>query len=124
MKANTEGLLKYAKNKREETVKKVDKTIRELSLNGHVINFNSVSKHSGVSKNFLYNNLEIRKRIQELRNKAIDSNMNSKVKCDKTAKSKDIIIVSKNKKIRQLEEENKKLKLQLETLQAQIYNNV
>ena len=45
-------------------IKKVDKAIRELSLGEEKINFNSVSNLSGVSKTFLYNNVEIKKRIE------------------------------------------------------------
>jgi hypothetical protein len=36
--------------------------------------------------------------------------MNQRAKYDKSAKSKDIIIMAKDKKIKELEEENKKLK--------------
>lgn len=40
--------------------------------------------------------------------------MNQRAKYDKTSKSKDIIIMAKDKKIKELEQENKKLKEQLE----------
>jgi len=36
--------------------------------------------------------------------------MNQKVKYDKTVKSKDIVIMAKDKKINELQDENKKLK--------------
>ncbi|MGL4914553.1 MAG: DUF6262 family protein [Romboutsia sp.] len=121
MAGSTKGLKEYAKNKSKITIEKVDKAIRELSLNEQKINFNSVSQLSGVSKTFLYNNEEIKKRIEELRQKQTSRTMNQRAKYDKTSKSKDIIIMAKDKKIKELELENKKLKEQLEVLRGKLY---
>ncbi|MBR2587728.1 MAG: transposase [Bacilli bacterium] len=122
MGVNTDGLIKYAKVKKEKTLEKVNEAIRSLSLKGESINFNSVSKVSGVSKNFLYSNEEVKNRIQELRSKQINTEINQRAKYEKNSKSKDIIIASKNKRIEKLEAENAKLRLQLELLQSKIYN--
>lgn len=124
MTGSTKGLKEYAKQKTVLTLEKVDKTIRELSLAEQKINFNSVSQLSGVSKTFLYNNEDVKKRIEELRDKQISKTMNQRVKYDKTAKSKDIIIMAKDKKITELEDENRKLKEQLEVLRGKLYENV
>ena len=119
---HTEGLKKYAKQKTQLTLEKVDKAIRELSLNEEKINFNSVSQLGGVSKTFLYTNEDIRKRIEGLRDKQICKTMNQRAKYDKSAKSKDIVIMAKDKKIKELEEENKKLKEQLEIIRGKLYD--
>ncbi len=124
MAKNTQGLRKYAEEKAKITLEKVDKAIRELSLNGEKINFNSVSLSSGVSKTFLYNNKEVRGRIEDLRKKQVSKEMNQRAKYDKTTKSKDIIIMAKGKKIKQLEDENKKLKEQLEILRGKLYERL
>lgn len=124
MAGSTKGLKEYAKNKSKITIEKVDKAIRELSLNEQKINFNSVSELSGVSKTFLYNNEEIKKRIEELRQKQTSKTMNQRAKYDKTSKSKDIIIMAKDKKIKELELENKKLKEQLEILRGKLYEQI
>ncbi|MBU5484704.1 transposase [Clostridium sp. MSJ-11] len=124
MAGNTKGLKKYAEEKTKNTLEKVDKAIRELSLNGEKINFNSVSQFSGVSKTFLYNNKEVKKRIEDLRQQQVSREMNQRAKYDKTAKSKDIIIIAKDKKIKELEEENKKLKEQLEILRGKLYEKL
>ena len=121
---HTKGLKEYAKNKSKITLEKVDKAIRELSLTEQKINFNSVSQLGGVSKTFLYNNEDIKKRIEELRDKQTSRTMNQRAKYDKTAKSKDIIIMAKDKKIKELEEENKKLKEQLEILRGKLYEKI
>lgn len=124
MAGSTKGLKEHAKNKSIMTIEKVDKAIRELSLNEQKINFNSVSQLSGVSKTFLYNNEEIKRRIEELRQKQTSRTMNQRAKYDKTSKSKDIIIMAKDNKIKELELENKKLKAQLEVLRGKLYEQI
>ena len=121
---NTKGLKEYAKQRSQMALEKVDKAIRELSLTEQKINFNSVAQLSGVSKTFLYNNQEIKKRIEELRDKQVSKTINQRAKYDKTSKSKDIIIMAKDKKIKELEEENKKLKEQLEILRGKLYEKM
>jgi len=124
MAGSTKGLNEYAKNKTKITLEKVDKAIRELSLGEQKINFNSVSNLSGVSKTFLYNNTEIKQRIEELRNKQTEKIIKQRLKYDKTDKSKDIIIMAKDKKIKELQEENRKLKEQLEILRGKLYEKL
>lgn len=121
MNDNTKGLKEYAKQRSQMALDKVDKAIRELSLTEQKINFNSVSQLSGVSKTFLYNNKEVKARIEELRDKQVSKTINQRAKYDKTSKSKDIIIMAKDKKIKELEEENKKLKEQVEVLRGKLY---
>lgn len=115
------GLQEHWKNKTNLTIEKVDDAIRELAINGEKINFNTVAKRSGVSKNFLYSNEKIKQRIEELRNKQVNQEINQRAKFDKTSKSKDVIIEAKDKKIAKLEEENIKLKLQIQFLQTRLY---
>ncbi len=124
MATNIEGLKKYWKDKTETATTKVDEAIKMLSINGAKINFNTIAKESGVSKNFLYNNDSIKQRIEELRNRQINHEINQRAKFDKTAKSKDIIIQAKDKKIAKLEEENTRLKLQIQFLQTRLYEKI
>lgn len=124
MERNTEALKQYAQEKTKIALEKVDKAIKELSLKGERINFNSVMIASGVSKAFLYNNEEVKERIELLRKQEVSKEMNQRAKIDKTSKSKDIIIMAKDKKIKELENENKKLKEQLAILRGKLYSNV
>ncbi|MGL5380561.1 DUF6262 family protein [Clostridium sp.] len=124
MAGSTKGLKEYAKHKSEITLEKVDKAIRELSLSEQKINFNSVSQLSGVSKTYLYNNEDVKNRIEELRQKQLSKTMNQRAKYDKTSKSKDIIILAKDKKIKELEQENRKLKEQLELIRGKLYETL
>ena len=121
MGANINGLITYSQNKKDIAITKVDEVIKGLAFEGAKINFNTVSKKSGVSKNFLYSNEIIKTRIETLRNNQINHNINQRAKFDQTAKSKDVIIAAKDKRIAKLEEENTKLKLQIEFLQTRLY---
>lgn len=124
MAGSTKGLKEYAKHKSEMTLEKVDKAIRELSFTEQKINFNSISQLSGVSKTYLYNNEEVKNRIEGLRQKQLSKTMNQRAKYDKTSKSKDIIILAKDKKIKELEQENRKLKEQLEIIRGKLYEKM
>lgn len=121
---NVNGLIKHAEEKKRATLEKVDLTIQSIIRNKGTINFNVVSQTSGVSKAYLYKNAEIRERIEMLRNQ-IGNPMTSKhSKKEMTESSKDIVIFSKNKKIKELEEENKNLKEQLMILRGKLYDNM
>ncbi len=122
-KDKTRGLKQHAKKRTEISKKKVDKAIRFLSLQEKKINFNTVKEESGVSKSFLYQNQEIRDRIETLRKKQTDQEMNQIARKTKTKQAKDIIIEAKDKKIKELKQENEKLKNQLKVLRGKVYEN-
>jgi len=121
MHKNTDGLKKHAGQKSKAAVEKVDATIREMDSAGENINFNSVSNRCGVSKTFLYNNQTLRERIEGFRQRQINKDINQRAKYEKTSKSKDVIIRAKDKRIAELESENKRLKSQLELLRGKLY---
>ena len=124
MARNTKGLEEYYKKKTEVAINKVNKAIENLLNNGSKINFNVVANESGVAKTFLYENLEIKEKIEALRNKQVNNEINQRAKFDKTSKSKDVIIATKDRKIEKLESENKKLKDELNCLRCLIYNKI
>lgn len=117
IKSKTNGIEKYAKKKTKLALDKVDEAIRNLSIKGEKINFNRISNESGVSKSFLYKNKETRRRIERLRKQQIDKNKNQ----SKTEATQNILIKSKDKKIKELRNENKELKKELELLRNNIY---
>ena len=121
MAINMEGLKDSCKQRTEEARRKVDVAIMELSIQDKSVNFNSISKHIGVSKNFLYNDEETREKIEQYRHRDINKDMNRRAKYDKTSSSKDVIIVSKDKRIAKLEAENRKLKDELERIRGKLY---
>lgn len=61
---NTEGLVTYARNKKDIILKKVDAAIKKLIKEKGRINFNSVSMESGVSKAYC---ITIKESVKELK---------------------------------------------------------
>lgn len=117
---NTKGILKNAEKKTKITIEKVENAIKEMIKDGTTINFNSLSVKTGVSKSFLYNNKELKMRIDSLREKQKPNIKKEKV----TQDSKDVIIQSLQKRISDLENEIKILKkVQMDNL-SKIYEEI
>lgn len=121
-KPNTKEIVRIAKEKSLKTRRNVEKTISELSLSGNEVNFNSVAKSSGVSKSWLYNNPDIRKRIESLRNQTIINNR--VVDSKRSKKSEETLIKTLKERIKSLEKENKALKNEIETLYGNLYSKI
>lgn len=119
---NLNGLRQNWKSRGEDAREKVLAAIEQMTVKGQKVNFNSVSKVSGISKSFLYEKEDIRKRIEEQRRCEVNKEMNRRAKYDKTSRSKDVIIEAKNRRIAALEEENKKIKKELQLLRGLLYS--
>ena len=122
-KRNTEGLKRHAEYRKAQTAKKVDEAIQRLVKNKDRINCNNVAEEAGVSKAYLYTNQEIRQRIENLRKQQEGLPSARQVKREMTDASKDAVIAAKNKKIKELEAENKRLKEELQKLRGKIYDS-
>ncbi|MBN8253257.1 DUF6262 family protein [Priestia flexa] len=107
---NTSKIVELAKQKSLDTEKKVFSIIKSMMKNKKVINYNTVSLESNVSKSFLYNNEGLRKKIDMLRNEQTKLKKVINHKPNTSEKSKDVIIESLKFKIESLERENKELK--------------
>lgn len=119
---NTDGLKAFAQKKKEFTLQKVNEAIQRLIIDKAKVNFNSVSMESGVTKTYLYNNHEIRDRIETLRKQQEGLSSPRHIKREMTDPNKDILIAAKNKRLKELENENKRLKEELEYLLGKIYD--
>jgi len=122
MVGSMKGIVAYRRKQEEDAQEKAEKAIVELQFMGKAINFNSVSKQSGVSKSFLYGDEQMKERIEQLREKTVNKEMNKRAKYDKTAKSQDVVIEAKEKRIAKLEEENRRLKVEVEHLRGLLYS--
>lgn len=100
---------------------KAIKAIEDLKRKKELVNFSTVHKLSGVSKHFLYNNEEVRALIEAQRSDECQRNAAWHKKYDKTSKSKDVVIESKDKYIAKLEAENERLRKEVNQLRAMIY---
>ncbi|WP_018753611.1 DUF6262 family protein [Paenibacillus sanguinis] len=104
------------------TAEKVDLAIKRLLRAGGSINFNSVSKESGVSKASLYNHKDIRQQIDSLRQQQSKAPTPMHLKREMSDGSKDAIIETLKRKIKTLESENKDLREQMKKAYAQVYS--
>lgn len=121
---NTDGLKAYSKQKQLQTAKKVDVAIKLLLKEKASINFSSVSERSEVSKAYLYQHQNIRERIEALRKQQQGLPSRKHIKNDMTESSKDVLLAAKNKRIKVLEDEVKRLKEQLMRLGGKLYDNI
>lgn len=107
---HVQGLSDYAKKKNEQTIRTVNRVIDELYARDAKINFETVAKLSGVSRGTLYNNEELRDRIRRLRAGGTDQMCD--VLKEKNRRQEEKLRTMRGR-IRQLEEEKKKLIVQL-----------
>lgn len=105
------------------THEKVDKAIKRLIKYQKEINFNSVANESGLSKKTLYNNLDIKIRIEGLRYQQSQVPTPGQVKREMNDSNKDALIASLKRQVKKLREENKKLKEQVNSQLNEVYVN-
>lgn len=110
--------------RRQKTNQRVDEAIKRLVLAQEPINFNSVSKESGISKATLYNHETIRERIERLRTQQEQSPTPKQIKRERTDETKEAVIESLKSRIKRLETENKQLKEQVKSFHAKMYEEI
>ena len=67
MNENTSGLERFQKEKRQQTIEKVERAIETLQSEGREVNFKSVSNASFITRKTLYKVPRIREMIEGLR---------------------------------------------------------
>ena len=105
----------------EEALERVLNAIKEMQAKGEPVNFNTVHLKSGASKNYLYKNELIRKEIESIRSTEAAKAGAWHKKYDRTSKSKDVLIEAKERRIAKLEEENLRLRRELDNLRRLLY---
>ena len=111
-------------SRKAATYQKVDKAIQRLVRAKESINFNSVASEASVAKATLYNNLELRNRIESLRQQQAKAPTSKQIKREMDDNNKDAIIESLRRKIKKVEEENKQLREQLKVAYAEVYKKI
>ena len=125
-KRNTAGLIANVNLRKEEKRRRVEEAITRLLREHQAINFNSVAKAAGVSKTYLYTQTLFRDRIEALRQKEREQMVRERVahSTGKTDAAKDLVILAKERRIKELEEENRKLKQQLNGALGKAYDRL
>lgn len=109
------------KQRSSSAQERVLKAIEALKAAGEPVNFNTVHLKSGASKTYLYKNETIRKEIESQRSSEAARAGAWHKKYDRTSKSKDVLIEAKDKRIAKLEEENRRLRRELDNLRRILY---
>ena len=116
MSERAERLKKSWKSRTSDSLQKARSAINQLIASEEEVTFAAVHKASGVSKNFLYNEIEnARKDTHEI----AEIKRQKKLK---TKQSRDVVLEAKDRRIKKLEEENRRLKLELDTLRGRLYD--
>ncbi|QYF83810.1 transposase [Brevibacterium sp. PAMC21349] len=123
-KPDVSGLINNAKEKKEKTLKKVEQSIKQMIKTQQKINFNSVSTHAGVSKTYLYKSPNLKERIEYLRSQQEGILSIKQVKRNVSEESKDVIIASLRKRVKELEKECQELKDKVKINYGKIYNKI
>ena len=123
---DTSGLTAHAKGRSEEKRKRVDEAITRLLQEQQAINFNSVAKTADVSKAYLYGQPLLRERIEALRQQEMEQTVRERVArtAGKTDASKDLVILAKDRRIKELEAENRQLQRQLKVALGKAYDQL
>ncbi|MDC3416220.1 DUF6262 family protein [Aquibacillus salsiterrae] len=122
-KRNTDAVVAFAKQKKKETAEKVDQAIKQLISQKERINFNTVATAAEVSKSYLYNQPEIRNRIEIIRQKQQEVTSPKNIKRNMNDESKDSLIQVFQERIRDLEKENKQLKEEIKKVNGKLYES-
>ncbi len=123
---DTSGLAAHAKQRSEEKRKRVDESIDRFLREQLTINFNSVAMAAGVSKAYLYSQPDLRERIAALRQQQMEHAVRERIArpVGKTDASKDLVILAKERRIKELEEENRRLKKDLQVALGKAYDRL
>ena len=129
LRPNTQGLLAHAQRKSQETLRRVHQAIDRLLREHQVVNFNTVAKAANVTKSYLYANADVRERVEALRTQQGQERIERQraehqLHQTRTDKTKDVLLAAKDRRIKALEAENRKLKEELKTAFGKLYEQV
>lgn len=117
---NEEGLNAYRLKRRAELERSATKAIEHLFELNEEVNFHSVSKKGNVSRNFLYTNKVISKKILKLREPSKIRHQKKIGNFSKAANNTAVKLKHVSERYKKLLAENKALKKEIDTLRAYI----
>lgn len=122
-KRNLEGLRRSACLKHRDSLLRADQAIHLLVREGRAVNFRTVSMTAGVSTAWLYQQADLKQRIQQLREKNAHRVAVAVPQRERASDaSKEAMITTLRERLKHLEEENKELKRKVEVAYGQLYH--
>ena len=119
---NTQGLLASASERTLEAERRALKALDEMVAEGADVNFQSVAKRGSVSAAFLYGRVELRKRIVAHRASQTRRREAVQVTRSRTDAGLQVLLVARNRRIKELETEVRDLRRQLALCRGQLYD--
>jgi hypothetical protein len=125
-KRNTTGFAAHAQRRKEDKLRGVEDAIIMLLRDQQPVNFHTVAKTAQVSKAYLYGQQDLRERIEALRQQSMEQMVRERAtrSTGKTDASRDLVILAKDRRIKELEAENQKLQQQLKVALAKAYEQL
>ena len=120
---NTTGMALHAQRRKEQKRQAVEQAIAALLREQKPVNFNTVARTATVSKAYLYSQPDLRERIDALREQELTQRLRQPTvrPSSKTDAGKDLVILAKDRRIKELEAENRKLQQQLKVALGKAY---
>jgi hypothetical protein len=119
---NTSGLVAHAHRRAEISRARVQTAIEALLRTGRPITFQAVAAAAQVSKAYLYQQPALRKRIEHLRTQTVAPQQSTQ--SARSDKSAGVLLAAKERRIKQLEAENRQLRAELQGALAQLYERL
>jgi len=121
---NTSGLAAHAKQRAECKQQQVEQAISKLIRENRLVNFNTVATSAGVTKAYLYNHPELRDRIEALRASQRNNLAPQRTLSGRTEGSREVLLAAKDRRIKELEQENLRLKEELKMALGKLYEQL
>jgi len=125
-KRNTAGIAAHAQNRKEQKRKGVEDAIAALRREQQPVNFNIVARTAHVSKAYLYSQPDLGERIEALGQQGVEQMVRERItrSTGKTDASRDLVILAKDRRIKELEAEKRKLQQQLKVALSKAYDQL
>ena len=121
---NTAGLLARATSKAIDARRRAERAIEELVVEQRRVNFSAVAERAKLSKTYLYNNADLRKRIDSLREHTRIRTVQQRQVRVQTDASLKVVIAAKDQQIALLRTRVKQLERELVLARGQVYASI
>jgi Family of unknown function (DUF6262) len=121
---NTAGLLAGATSKAVDARRRAELAIQELVVEQRSVNFSAVAERAGVSKTYLYNDADLRKRIEDLREQRHIRTAQRRQVGVQTDASLKLVIAAKDRQLELLRARVQQLEGELALARGQLYTGI
>jgi Family of unknown function (DUF6262) len=122
---DTSGLERSARQRSEAARQRVSEALQRLLRDpSQRLNFNTVAAAAGVTPAYLYKEPTLRERIDRLREGQAETRRRLESLRERTEESSRVLLLAKDRRIRDLEARVKRLEAELATCRARLYDQL